>query len=258
MAKQKTDLVAQEAELAALVVEAGEEEHLTQEELELPFLRVAQKGSPQVDEDKPEYIEGLKPGQYFNTVAGESYGDSLKVQVHGYFRNFIVWKGEKGNGDFSGTLTPEQFEEFKAEHLELVREGGDMMHTVDGEQIRYSDTRNFIVSLPDHPEDGIMIYPMSSTGIKAARKWNTLNSGRRLNGQQVKRYATIWEIETSGYEKNGYSWKQTSKIKPVGWATAELAEFGRGFESFTQSIKEQGVKYAEDAAHSKEAEDSGF
>jgi hypothetical protein len=243
-------------DLAALAVEEGNEEHLSQEELELPFLRVAQKGSPQVDDAKPEYIDGLKPGQYFNTVSSTNYGDTLMVQVHGYFHNYLIWKGEKGNGDYGGTLTPEEFREYEKTH-NLTRDGGDMVEYVDGEEIRYSDTRNFIVSLPEHEEDGIMIYPLSSTGIKAARKWNTLQQARRINGRPAKRYATIWEISTAGFEKNGFTWKQTSNIKPVGWATGELVEFGRAFEDFVSAIKEQGVKYSE-GTESEEGEDSDF
>lgn len=243
-------------DLVSLTVEEGEEEHLSQEELELPFLRVAQKGTPQVDDDKPEYIEGLKPGQYFNTVSGANYGDTLKVQVHGYFHNFIIWKGEKGAGEFAGTMTPEEFREFQNANT-LARDGGDFVHTVDGEEIRYSDTRNFIVSLPEFPEDGVMIYPMASTGIKAAKKWNTLHNSRRVNGRPTQRYATIWEIKTAGFEKNGYSWKQTATIKPLGWATPELRDFGKGLSDLVKSIKDQGVKYAE-SVDSEEAEDSDF
>lgn len=244
-------------DLSIFAVEVGQEEHLGQEELELPFLRVAQKGTPQVDEDKPEYIEGLKPGQYFNTVSGENYGDTLKVQVHGYFHNYIIWKGAKGSGEFAGTMTPEEFREFEAKNT-LTRDGGDMVLAVDGEEFRYSDTRNFIVSMPEYPQDGIMIYPLSSTGIKAARKWNTLTNGRRVNGRPTKRYATIWEIKTAGFEKNGYTWKQTSSIKPLGWATGELAEFGKSFESFVESIKQTGVKYAGDVVDPNEVDESDF
>lgn len=263
MAKEKkNELVVAEEEvkdLSVFAVEEGQEEHLSQDELELPFLRVAQKGSPQVDDDKPEFIDGLKPGNYFNTVSGAVYGDVLKVQVHGYFHNYTIWKGDKGNGEFNGTMTTEQFRAFEKENT-LERDGGDMVHYVEGEQIRYTDTHNFIVSLPEFEEDGIMIYPLSSTGCKAAKKWNTLNNGRRVNGRPAKRYATLWELKTSGFEKNGFTWKQTSSIRPLGWVTPTLMEFGKAFEEFTNSIKEQGVKYSDEGASSAtaEAEESEF
>jgi len=260
MAKQKNELVVAEEQvkdLSIFEVEAGQEEHLSQDELELPFLRVAQKGSPQVDEDKPEFIEGLKAGQYFNTVSGAIYGDTLIVQVHGYFHNYTIWKGEKGNGEFSGTMTTDEFREFERSN-KLERDGGDMVQFVEGEQFRYTDTHNFIISAPEHEEDGIMIYPLSSTGCKAAKKWNTLNNGRRVNGRPTKRYATLWEIKTAGFEKNGFTWKQTSSIKALGWVTPELNEFGKSFEDFSKSIKEQGVKYSDDVTASEAAEDSDF
>lgn len=244
-------------DVSLFATEEGQEEHLSQEELELPFLRVAQKGSPQVDEDKPEYIEGLKPGDYFNTVSGLNYGSTLKIQVHGYFRSYVIWKGEKGSGDFNGTMTPDEFQTFEKENT-LHRDGGDMVHVVDGETLRYSDTRNFIVSLPEFMDDGIMIYPMASTASKAARKWNTLNSGRRINGRAAKRYATLWEIKTSGFEAKGYTWKQTAQIKPLGWVSQELAEYGRSFEDFVQSIKDRGVNYGGNAEAQEEAESSEF
>jgi hypothetical protein len=260
--EKKNELVVAEMDeksLAMFAVPEGEEEHLSQEELELPFLKLAQKGSAQVDEDKPEYIKGLTPGKFFNTVSGEVYDEeSLKVQVHGYFQNYTIWKGPKGSGTYNGSMTPEEFRHFEAT-TKLTRDGGDMVQTVDGEDLRYTDTRNFIISLPEHPEDGIMLYPLSSTGCKVARKWNTLNNSRRVNGRPAKRYATIWALKTAGFESKGFNYKQVSSVKALGWATPELLEYGKSFEDFVKSIKETGVKYSESSDVEAEAvNDSDF
>ena len=255
--EKKTAVVVVESkikDLAVLAVAEGEEEHLNQDELEIPFLRIAQKGSPQVDEDAPEFIEGLKIGHYFNTVGAQSYGPELTIQVHGYYQNFTIWKGEKGNGEFNGTMTPEEFRAFESKNT-LTRDGGDMVNFVEGEEFRYSDTRNFIVSLPFHSDDGIMIYPLVSTGIKAAKKWNTLQNGRRISGRPAKRYATIWEIKTAGFEGKGFTWKQTASVRPIGWATPDLLAYGQEFEDFVKGIKNQGVRYS---GEKSTAEDSEF
>lgn len=241
-----------------LIAPDGAEEHLSQEELEIPFLKLAQKGSPQVDKDDPKYIEGLEPGMYFNTASEQMYGDTLKVQVHGYYRNFTIWKGPKGAGEFNGSMTPEEFKEFEKKEG-LTRDGGDFVQTVDGEDLRYRDTRNFIISLPEHTDEGIMVYPMSSTGIKAANKWNTLQNGRRVNGRPTARYATLWEISSDSFRKDKWSWHQTSRIKALGWASNDLLEFGKEFVDFVAGIKAQGVKY--DSDHDspvRDAEDSDF
>jgi len=259
MANEKKDVVVKEEEikdLSIFAVEEGHEEHLDQSELEMPFLKLAQKMTKQE-------IDGLSPGKFFNTVSEEVYGETLLVQVHGYFHNYTIWSGVKGNGEFRGTMTTDEFRAFEKEN-KLIRDGGDMTHTVDGEDLRYTDTHNMIVSLPEHMEDGVLIYPLSSTGCKVARKWNTLNngrrvSGRRLNGRPTKRYATIWELKTGSFESNGFAYKQVSSIKPIGWVSPELNEFGKSFEDFVTSIKEQGVKYSDEGASpEKEAEDSEF
>ncbi len=265
MAKAKTtpkptkDLIVQDkVKDLDLIAPESAEEHLSQEELEIPFLRVAQKGTPQVDEDDPKYIPKLKPGLYFNTASEEIYGSSLKVQVHTYYRNFTIWKGAKGAGEFNGSMTPEDFKKFEAKN-DLGRDGGDMVQVVDGEDIRYRDTRNFVVSLPEHPDEGIMIYPMSSTGIKPANKWNTLQNGRRQGGRVAYRYATIWEIFTDNFKKEKWSWHQTAKIKVLGWATNELLAFGKEFTEFVAGIKAQGVKYDSEREHAvSEGDDSDF
>lgn len=252
MAKEKAVAIVDEEvkDLSIFAVEEGHEEHLSQDEMEMPFLKLAQKMTKQE-------IDGLSPGKFFNSVSEAVYGDTLKIQVHGYFHNFTKWCGPKGNGEFRGAMSREEFTAFEKKN-ELVRDGGDLTHTVDGEDLRYTDTHNFIVSLPEYPEDGVMIYPLSSTGCKVARKWNTLKNTRMVNGKQTKRYATIWELKTGSFESNGFPYKQVSSIKALGWATAELNEFGKSFEDFTAAIKSQGVKYEDDKAPTESAEASDF
>lgn len=258
-----SSLVSSEEELQALAlsmgVEAGDEEHLSQDELEVPFLRVAQKGSSQVDEDSADHIEGLKAGDFFNTATSETYGDEVMLQVHGYYRNFTIWKGAKGQGEYNGVMTPDEYEEF-SKTVQLERDGGDFVQVVDGEEIRYSDTRNFLVTLANAPEDGIMLFPMTSTGIKPAKKWNTMNRNRRIGGKMAKRFATIWKLKTAGFEKNGFKWKQVASITVVGWANADLLEMAKSFEGFANEVKNNSdkVKYDGEADSTIEAEDSKY
>jgi hypothetical protein len=264
MATKKNDVVVKEKslvvneeevkDLSIFAVEEGEEEHLSQDELEMPFLKLGQKMT------KVE-IEGLVPGLYYNTVSEKVYGKVIKVQVHGYFHNFTKWKGPKGNGEFRGTMSTTEFREFeKVAEPPLTNHKGDMVHKVDNEDIRYTDTHNFIVSLPDYPEEGIMIYPLTSTGCKVARKWNSLNNARRVQGRPAKRYATIWELETDGFISNegGFAYKQVKHIKVLGWVNAELNDYGKSFEDFVKVIKDQGVKYSDEGTATEDAEESEY
>lgn len=267
MAEKKKELVKKEEEikdLSIFAVEEGQEEHLSQDEMEMPFLKLAQKSTGQADEDKPEYIPGLKPGMFFNTVSCIIYGETLKAQSHGYFHNYVIFKGPKGNGKFQGTMTTDEFREF-AKTTTLERDGGDMVQTVEGERIAYRDTHSFIVSLPEYEEEGIMIYPMASSACKPARKWNSLNNGRRVNGVQAKRYATLWELKTGGFVNDGgFAYKQVSSLKPDPkyredcFVSAERMAYGKSFEEFVKAIKENGVKHTDESTAVEVPENSEF
>jgi hypothetical protein len=49
-------------------------DHITKDDLKMPRLCIAQKMSPQLDEDSPKYIDGLKFGDLFNDLTNEIYG----------------------------------------------------------------------------------------------------------------------------------------------------------------------------------------
>jgi len=251
-------------EMAAMMT--GEEEQLSKDDLQIPMLKIAQKGSPQVDPDQAEYIEGLKPGMYFSTATGTVFGESIKIQSLVYFRNFVIWQGEKGQGEYKGTLSVEEFEAMEKELASagtpLVRDSGDFVHAgagEEGKELRYTDTRNFAVVLPEFMSEGMMVYPMSSTGIKPSKIWNSKNRSRRRNGQPVKRHATIWELTTDGFKKDNYSWKQVSTINPLGWANAELFTAAEALVDIAKTYKDsEALKYSEESHPADDIEESDF
>src|SRR5437899_832431 len=48
-------------------------EDMTQQDRVTPFIALIQALSPQVDKNKPQYIEEAEQGDIFNTVTGEVY-----------------------------------------------------------------------------------------------------------------------------------------------------------------------------------------
>lgn len=56
-------------------------EDTVQTDLMIPRLALAQALSPQVTDGDPNRIEGLKPGDLFNSVTGQVYGKEVIVQV---------------------------------------------------------------------------------------------------------------------------------------------------------------------------------
>lgn len=68
-------------------------EDFTQEDLSVPFIRVLQSKSPEVEEGSPKQIPGAKAGSFFNTVTGEVYDGKLGIRVIPVHRlhNFLEW-----------------------------------------------------------------------------------------------------------------------------------------------------------------------
>jgi hypothetical protein len=55
---------------------AGEGAAFDSSEMQIPFVRVLQALSPQLNKKKPEYIEGAAQGDLFNTVTNEWSGEA--------------------------------------------------------------------------------------------------------------------------------------------------------------------------------------
>ena len=71
---------------------------------QVPFLKIAQSLSPEVKKQKPEYIEGLEPGQFFNTLTKKNYGSTIRLIP---LRQKEIWlEFEPNQGPFRGTHAP--------------------------------------------------------------------------------------------------------------------------------------------------------
>jgi len=182
-------------------------ENVDSESLSVPFLRVAQANTAQINEDEPSYIDGLKLGHFYNTAAGKGYGRELRMVLLGYMRTFVVWGAEMG--DFHGVLTAEEFKKIEPT---LTRKGA-MFIGPDGN--RYQDTRNFFVVLPDHPEDGVILYPLKSAGITQSRKLLTRASAVRKDGKQVPLFASIWKVGTVKNQNDQGTWYEIGDKKSL-------------------------------------------
>ena len=72
----------------------------------IPFVAVLQKGSPQVDPDDGAYINGAKPGLFYNTVTGELFKD-ITVIPCARRREFVEWVPRDEGGGLIGRHDPD-------------------------------------------------------------------------------------------------------------------------------------------------------
>jgi hypothetical protein len=56
-------------------------ETIDKSDILIPRLALAQALSPQVTEGDPKFVPGMKPGDLFNSMTGENYGQRVEVQI---------------------------------------------------------------------------------------------------------------------------------------------------------------------------------
>lgn len=226
--KEETKDVAVKEDAGALSVEMADLEQFSGQGFEgadkdsyaIPFLRVLQVGSPQVNEDEASYIEGAKPGMFFNTITGQLYGKELTVIPVSYSRSFIEWKPNRGGfvKDHGNNPTVlDRITSIDDKHNSILENGNIIQ-----------DTRTHTVLLADDPFSGPVILSMTSTGIKHSRKWMTLMNGVRIpnTNKQAPMFACIWKIGTVKNENDDGKWyqvgdKSSTNIHMEGWVNKD-------------------------------------
>ena len=240
MAKRKQQETALAKNKSSEIMAAGEffdnestgMEDLGREDLVIPFLRIAQKSTESADPVSESYIKGLKPGLFFNSASGKVYGKTPQVVVLGYFRNFVKWQGSGKSGIPVGSLSSTEFEKIKSTLGE-----NDKGVPTDEDGLRYVDTRNFYVMLPDFAEDGIILFTCSSSAIKASKILNTGCRTLSIPGVvNVPIYAGVWQLTTAIHKNDDGSWFKLGG--PDGKKIVGMGLVPKLFPGLTHMIKE--------------------
>ena len=185
-------------------------EHLEKDDLSLPRLVLAQKNSPQLEEDDPSYIENLQYKEFFNSLTGYRYGTELKVAIlqslpprHVLFR---AW--DEGGGVLDPNVPPDdprtQFGE-DGEPPEATKFYDYVVRVLDSQHS---------IEFNDVPE--VMSLSFKNTSLKVARQ---LNSMLKLRNKPI-----YWGIFTLR-SKSATSAKGTYAIPTVqncGWCNEKL------------------------------------
>ena len=178
----------------------------------IPFLKVAQSTHDETKRGHTKYIEGLEPGMFFCPMTRKIYGTKVELVILSFYRQYVMYDGEGMDSKFSGVMEPEVFRlniEPKATRKRS--------YFVDGRGWRYVDTRNFIVFVNGHYEDGPLLMSMSSTGVPPSKNWlSQAQSVKTQDGRQAKICSCVWGLETSFFQNPEGSYHQVSRITKLG------------------------------------------
>ena len=177
---------------------------LGSEDLAIPFLKVLQKMSDELDD-----LDDAKAGDIYNTVTKDVVKGKAGVTVINcaYALQYIEWE-PRG----TGTGAPHQIYS-AADDIPATERGDDNKDYIVGGSGRYLErTAQHYVLIVD--EDGMTqqaLLPMKSTQFKKSKQWNSAMRSLKMKDARgdlftPPRFSHVWKLETVPEENKNGSW----------------------------------------------------
>lgn len=213
-------------------------DNMDSESCSIPYLGILQKTSPQCDEDDGAYIEGAKPGMFYNSVSGEVFPEVLLVPVF-FERKFIEWVPRDSGGGFVGAYMandPVVLNAPRGDSGKLMLENGNYL----------ADTRYHYCLMVDPETFGItpVVVSLTSTQIKKSKNWMTVMQNIRLRRKDGSAftppsYSHIYKASSIGESNDLGNWK--------GWKIELMRRLGTDAEKvqFDQTVYAEAKSFHE-------------
>ena len=159
-------------------------EGLTTSDYAVPFLRILQLLSPQVNKNSPDRIAGAEPGMFYNTVTEKLYGNKVSVVPLTFQKVWLEWLPDRGG--LVGRHEPYSIKVDRTEFSSWKTEEGNIV----------SECLLFYCLIVGHFQDGPIVFSLSSSGIKHGKNWNTQIMMTLLaNGKKAPYFSSVWELK---------------------------------------------------------------
>lgn len=232
---------------------AGDGASYDSSEMQIPFIRVLQALSPQLNKNKPEYIKGASNGDIYNTVTAEHWAGSDGITVIPVYQEtkYLEFVLRSQGGGYKG--------ERKASDpdLQSTHRDGSKEILPNGNELVKSD-QHFCLILADDGSYQPAIIDMKSTALRVSRRWKTQIAMQKVKtpkGQMITPalYATMWKlsaVEESSDQGSWYNWS----VEKVG--LVQSSELFREAKSLRESVSSGAVKAAADPDRQASVEQS--
>jgi hypothetical protein len=190
-------------------------ENVTANDLVIPRIVVLQGLSPQLNKNKPEYIEGASNGDFCDVATGSIWKGNLEL-IPCYFAVVHLEWAPRDSG--KGLIANHGTDVIRA-HKHATKNDRGQWVTKEGNII--SDTATFYCL---NVSDGLQrcFVPLSSTAIKDAKLWMTAIGKQTLSdGSQAPLYYRSWFANTVSKNNakgdwNGWKFRPGRKIIEIG------------------------------------------
>jgi len=209
-------------------------EETTTEDFAIPFIRVLQPMSPQLQKQHGSYVVGASAGDLYNTVTGEAHDgeEGILIVPCAYNKKYIEWiPREKGGGLVNAnhdisilskcTKDPETRRSYTPEGNEIVETAQFFVLVLEG----------------DSPQQAVVTF--TSTQLGVSRKWLTMLRMARVEnskGESVEApmFAYTYRLTTTTQSNDKGSWNGYS-VNQVGATEMPIAMMAKDFMSAARS-----------------------
>jgi hypothetical protein len=202
-------------------------------ELQIPFIRLLQPMSPQLNKNKPEFIKGASVGDIFNTVSGQFWDgqEGIKVVICYQTTKYLEFRQLEMGGGFIGEIPAGS-----AVLQQTIRSGAKELLPNNNELVK-SDQHLCLV-LDDEGSFQPAIIDMKSTQLKVSKRLKTnINQMPKIRSpkdgelKKIPLFGTVWRFFAVEETNDKGSWTNWN-FEKVGLVEnrdllLEAAEFRR-------------------------------
>jgi len=179
-------------------------ENVTANDVSIPFLKMLQKMSPEVDKTQPEYIKDAEQGDIINTLTKEVYKNGIKVIPCNFRKESIEWVLQEKGGGLKGIHSGDT----PLWDTVTVDEKGRSI-LPNGNQL--AATANHYVLYKDHSNEWqSAIISLSGTQLKKSKQWLGRIAQIKLVGPNGKftppMFSKFWILKSVGESNDKGSW----------------------------------------------------
>lgn len=209
-------------------------ENVTTSDMVIPRLEIAQLLSPCLKESKPEFIDGCREGDVFNTVTRGIYPRETGVMVIPilYKKEYLVWKDRKEGGGFRGSYPT------------IDEANSRIAGEQDAAFLTAAETGQQLVLVVN--EDGttdesmLAMVSMSRTKLKVSKNWNSLI---RMGGGD--RFSRVYRLITTDEQNNNGDEYKNFQVVPAGFPEEDAYQLA---ETIYTSVASGAMSYKMDTS----------
>ena len=232
---------------------AGEGAAFDSSEMQIPFVRLLQALSPQLNKKKADFIEGAAAGDAFNNVTGQYWDGEKGLTVIPCFQTtkYLEFVPRDLGGGFKGEIPN------NSPLLQQTTRSGSKEILPNGNELVKSDQHFCLIVEEDGAFQPVVI-DMKSTQLKVSRRWKTQISMKKIKHPKTGQlftppvFATTWRLYSVEESNDQGSWNNW-QVESLG--IVEDRDLMLEAKAFRDSVSAGEVKAApeEDPAQASRA-----